>query len=210
MHFSSQNDTRMWCNCSAFTAVAQPFSGRMVKVLLQALGGFWWEQKSCFEPESQRLVLVTLLPNCLWVPLRAELLSLPWLLLKQTNNHFPLKTAREWMLRPWGWWTTHKKPQGHLHVDVCGLHPAVQLCPEGLGMWNPTLAGLRMELHKAAVGSFGSRQLDLAMTFLQPCVFLLAFGVLQSFHGIENRHKHKPRYAQGREVVWWVMQGIFH
>lgn len=78
---------------------------------------------------------------------------------------------------------------------------AVQLCPDGLGTWDPTLAGLRMELHKAAVGSFGSRQLDLAMTFLQPCVFLLAFGVLQSFHGIENRHKHKPRYAQGREVL---------
>lgn len=132
MHFSSQNDTRMWCNCSAFTAVAQPFSGRMVKVLLQALGGFWWEQKSCFEPESQRLVSVTLLPNCLWVPLRAELLSLPWLLLKQTNNHFPLKTAREWMLGPWGlvdntWKNARTSPCWCLWPSSC---PAV---PRGIG-----------------------------------------------------------------------------
>lgn len=36
----------------AFTAEAQPFFDRMVKVLLQALGGFWWEQKSCLEQKA--------------------------------------------------------------------------------------------------------------------------------------------------------------
>lgn len=98
---------------------------------------------------------------------------------------------------------TKKRRDISMLISVVMVLPvaAVQLCPEELGMWDQTLAGFGMELPKAAVGSFGSRQLRLAMRFLQPCVFLLTFGVLQSFCRIENRHKHKPRYAHGREVL---------
>lgn len=63
-----------------------------------------------------------------------------------------------------------------MSVVIVQSMAAVRLCPEELGMQNQTLTGFRMELHKTTVGSFGSRQLDLAIRFLQPCVFCSHLG----------------------------------